>query len=106
MTARIELPPGCYGTEMADGTKYTGKPGTSIEVEDHHASAIATSRHAGIGLLSATRSYRLATKKGRHCPECGFSAQCWSLTCPRCGTGTRPDSFQNEGDQDRSLLEI
>lgn len=93
MSQRVTLPPGCYGTEMAgDGTKYTAdKPGGTVVMEDHHAAAIDKSQHAGIGLLRSTRSYRLATRNGRHCPACGFSAQCWSKVCPHCGTDTVPD---------------
>ena len=92
MTQKIELPPGCYGTEMADGTKYTArKPGGTIDVEEHHARAIDKSQHAGIGLLRSTRTFRLATRNGRHCPQCGFSAQCWTKTCPRCHVGTEED---------------
>lgn len=94
MSQRVELPPGCYGLECADGTKYDGKPGTHVEVEDRHAKAIDKSQHAGIGLLRSTRSYRLRTKAGRHCPGCGFSAQGWSLACPRCGADTEPDIQQ------------
>jgi lipopolysaccharide biosynthesis regulator YciM len=77
---------------MGDGTKYDGKPGTHVDVEDHHAAAIDRSQHRGIGLLSSTRSYRLATRAGRRCPACCFSAQAWTMTCPRCGDFTEEDN--------------
>jgi lipopolysaccharide biosynthesis regulator YciM len=95
MTTKVNLPPGCYGTEMADGTKYTAKkPGGTIDMADRHARAMDKSQHAGIGLLSSTHSFRLATKNGRHCPACGFSAQCWSKSCPRCDQPTVPDAVE------------
>lgn len=82
---RVLLPPGCYGTKFPDGTRYTARPGTAVTVEDHHAAQIGTSIHAAPGVLSANRSYGIATKAGRWCRPCRFLAQSWSTECPRCG---------------------
>jgi hypothetical protein len=91
MSARVELPKGCYGLECADGTKYTADPGGHIEVSDRHAAAIKTSQHGQIGMLSASKAYHLGTKRGRRCPRCHFLGQAWSVECPRCGTLTQVD---------------
>lgn len=86
--SRVELPPGCTGLDMADGTRYSGKPGTSVEVDDRHARAVNASQHRSAGVLSATRYARIGTRTGRRCPACHFAAQAWTQTCPRCGTDT------------------
>ncbi|GAA4626887.1 hypothetical protein GCM10023196_036970 [Actinoallomurus vinaceus] len=88
MSTRVTLPPGCYGLQMGDGTKYTAKPGSTVTVEDRHAGAIKTSTNGRTGVVSATRSYGLATKAGRWCEPCRFLAQAWATTCPRCGGST------------------
>lgn len=88
MTTRVELPPGCYGLQMADGTQYDAKPGGAVTVEDRHASAIKTSTNGKAGVLSATKAYSLGTKTGRRCEPCGFLGQAWSTSCPRCGGAT------------------
>lgn len=79
---------------MADGTKYTAKkPGGTVEIDDRHVDAVRKSQHKDIGLLSHNMTHRLRTKTGRSCPGCGFSAQSWSYTCPRCSTDTVLDQF-------------
>lgn len=87
MSQRVQLPPGCGGFTTADGTRYDAKPGTSVVLEDRHASALAKSQHSSIGLVTAP-SYRLGTKKSRWCPDCGFHAQAWTQACPRCRVPT------------------
>ena len=90
-TTRVELPPGCYGIETADGTKYDGKPGGHVDVSDRHAAAIRTSQHGRIGMLSASKAYAIGTKGGRRCPRCRFLAQRWADACPRCSTPTETE---------------
>jgi len=90
-TTRVELPPGCYGLECADGTKYDGKPGGHVDVAARHAAAIRTSQHGRIGMLSASKAYAIGTKGGRRCPRCRFLAQRWADACPRCGTQTETE---------------
>lgn len=92
---RVKLPPGCYGTEMPDGTKYTNRKsdggvrgGGTIDMDDHHASQIATSSNGRLGLISAALTESLGTKKGRRCEPCGRLWQAWSEQCPRCGHDT------------------
>jgi hypothetical protein len=87
-TTRVQLPPGCYGLDTADGSKYTGRPGGHVEVSDEHAAALSRSQLGQTGLLSAGTAYALATKGGRRCPGCRFLGQVWSITCPHCGTAT------------------
>jgi hypothetical protein len=85
MSTRIELPPGCSGITCQDGTRYTGRKGGSVVVDDRHAAAIARSRHGGTGLITAARMTQLGTRTGRWCPACARLWQAWSRTCPRCG---------------------
>lgn len=86
--ARVQLPKGCYGLEMADGSTYNGKPGGHVDVDDRHAASINTSTNGQLGLVSSTRYLSIGTRVGRRCPACQFHAQAWSTTCPRCGTTT------------------
>jgi hypothetical protein len=91
--ARVQLPTGCFGLEMADGTKYdSSKLGGYVDVDDRHAGSITTSSNGRVGLVSTSRPAVLATRAGRRCPECGFAAQAWTTTCPRCGTQTEEET--------------
>jgi hypothetical protein len=92
MTERVALPPGCYGLDMPGGKKYTAdKPGSTITVEDHHAKQIAKSSNAYHGIVSGGASYSVGTRTGRRCTSCGFLAQSWSSTCPRCDGPTEAE---------------
>lgn len=86
--ARVQLPPGCMGLEMSDGTRYDAKPGGAVDVDDRHARTINRSSNGQLGLISTSRMYALGTRKGRLCTGCHFLAQAWSETCPRCGAPT------------------
>jgi hypothetical protein len=88
MGQRVQLPPGCAGFRCADGSVYSAKPGTSVVLEDRHATSLSKSQHQSIGLVTAGESFSLGTKESRRCPECRFLAQAWSQDCPRCGAET------------------
>ena len=85
---KVTLPPGCYGVDTADGSRYTAGPGGHIDVSDRHAAAIGKSQLGQAGLLSGSPAYQLGTKGGKRCPRCRFLAQRWADVCPRCGTAT------------------
>lgn len=85
MTVRVPLPPGCSGFNFTDGTEYKGRPGSTVTVADEHAPFIRKQVGGDAGLVghASFRSF-MGTRDGRWCPECGFIAQKWSVTCPRC----------------------
>ena len=86
MSTRVELPTGCYGLKMPDGTKYDAKPGKTVSVEDHHASQISKSSNAKLGIVSSCKGYAIGTRTGKRCGECQFLAQNWASSCPRCSS--------------------
>lgn len=89
MSEKVALPAGCYGLDMPDGTKYSGKPGSTVTVEDHHAKQVQRSSNAHWGIISGRGVYTgIGTKRGRRCDDCGFLAQAWSTACPRCAGHT------------------
>jgi len=86
--ARVTLPSGCRGLDMADKTKYTAdRQGSSIEVEPEHARAIKRGYYGDADIISGTR-YSFGTKTGRRCGSCKPTWNAWSETCPRCGRPT------------------
>jgi hypothetical protein len=85
MTVRVNLPPGCEGLNMQDGTKYTARPGQHIDVAERHASAIENLSTGGdAGLVSAKGGHTFGTKKERECPQCGWLWNVWTTVCHRC----------------------
>ncbi len=92
--ARIQLPEGCYGLDLADGTKYTGKPGTKIDVSDDHARAINKSWYGSAGVMRGEEHLAVGTKKARVCTTCVPSRRwnVWTTFCPRCGTATSEET--------------
>ena len=88
--AKIQLPPGCRGFDMKDGTRVTAaREGGTVTVDDRHASANAKSQFAGDGnLLTATGAVTLGTKKGKKCPSCSRLWNNWTTVCHSCGTET------------------
>lgn len=89
--ARITLPPGCTGLDMADGTRYHPRHGTDVvDVADRHASAIRRGYYGHSGLMAADEPHQLGTKGTRWC-QCapgGRAWNSWTYTCPRCGAPT------------------
>jgi len=85
MTVQVQLPPGCRGLTMQDGTRYAGREGGHVTVSDDHAPFVRrqTGGDAGLTGHGSFRSFA-GTREGRWCPECRFLANAWSLTCPKC----------------------
>ena len=84
MSVRVQLPPGCEGRNLEDGTRYDARKGGAVTVADEHAAAVQ--RFSGGDAAILNGSFRMfgGTKTGRWCPACRFLAQAWSRTCPRC----------------------
>lgn len=89
----INLPAGCSGLQMTDGTNYAGKPGGHVTVSDEHARHIRreTGGDAGLTGHGSFRSFG-AAKPGRWCGPCRRLWNCWNSTCPKCGTATVPEA--------------
>lgn len=86
---------------MEDGTRYDARKGGTVTVEDEHAGAVHHYSGGDAAILNGSFRVFIGTKDGRWCPACGFSAQAWSATCPRCErrgviTATVPESDMPE----------
>lgn len=92
MPVRVNLPPGCEGINMEDGTRYTGKPGQQVTVSEGHARAINRQIGGDAGLAYAGFRGFVGTKKGRWCAACARVWNAWSHTCPKCGSNTELDA--------------
>lgn len=89
MSVKVNLPPGCYGFEAKDGTKYTaGRPGGHVNVEDRHARAINQGQYGQQDFISAKGSQSFGTKTGKLCEPCGRLWNAWNSVCPKCGHDT------------------
>jgi len=89
---RVNLPPGCEGFNMQDGTRYAGKAGGTVEVAERHATAVQKQIGGDAGLAFAGFRGFLGTKKGRWCAACCRMWNAWSHSCPRCGEDTVEDT--------------
>lgn len=86
---KVNLPPGCYGFEAKDGTKYTArKPGGSVEVSDRHAKAINEGQFGQQDFISAKGAQSFGTKGGQLCESCGRLWNAWNHVCPKCDVDT------------------
>src|SRR5271170_2572533 len=88
ISVQVNLPAGCSGFNLQDGTEYKGRAGGHVTVSDEHAAAIRRQVGGDAGLTGhgAFRAFG-GTRNGRWCPECHFLANSWSRTCPRCERG-------------------
>lgn len=93
---RVNLPPGCMGFKAQDGTRYVAKPGTFVDVADHHLAALKNNNYAQGGLVDAgpEKLYIKGGPQGRWCPSCPSNTihHSWTRTCPKCGADTVPES--------------
>ena len=93
VSRQVNLPPGCSGFTMADGTQYKGREGGRVTVADSHASYIQRQVGGDAGLVGSAQFREFTgTKDGRWCAACNFLAQRWSVCCPRCGRDTIPEA--------------
>lgn len=93
MGVRVNLPPGCDGLNMEDGTRYTRNRRGTVEVADRHAAAVNKQVGGEGGLIGGAGGFRgfLGTRRGRWCAACRRVWNAWSLSCPRCGEDTVED---------------
>lgn len=87
---RIQLPDGCYGLDMADGKRYSAKPGDYVNVSAGHAAAIKTSYYGQSGIMRGGEQFAVGTRAGRWCRACSPARlwNVWNAQCPRCGHDT------------------
>ena len=89
MSERFTMAPGCTGVTMEDGTRYTCKPGGSIEVErPDHVAAIRRSRNYTLGHMGrggVRVGFAGSPLPDNLCPACGHNMWPWSRVCGRCG---------------------
>lgn len=88
MSVKVNLPPGCYGFEAKDGTKYTAKPGGTVEVSDRHAKAINRGQFGQADFISAKGAQSFGTRSGQLCESCGRLWNAWNSVCPKCDVPT------------------
>jgi len=95
MSKRVNLPPGCDGLNMEDGTRYTAsQAGGTVTVADRHARAVTKLATGGDGgLVDGRFKGFLGTKKGRWCPTCIRVWNAWNTTCPKCDGETVEDTL-------------
>lgn len=92
---RVNLPPGCMGFKASDGTRYVAKPGTHVDVAEHHMPALQSQDYASAGLVDAgpEKQFIQDTKKqGRWCRACNRLWNAWNLTCSKCYGETIPEA--------------
>jgi hypothetical protein len=93
---RVLLPPGCLGFKADDGTRYVAKPGTSVDVAEHHMAALKNQQYASAGLVDAgaEKMFIKGGPEGRWCPGCPCNTihHSWTRNCPKCGGETIPES--------------
>jgi hypothetical protein len=90
VSARVTLPPGCYGLDMADGTRYNANRDGRVLVADQHAAAIRSGYYGQTGVMVASEEHRLGTRHTRECTTCRPTRRwnAWNTRCPRCGAPT------------------
>lgn len=88
MGVKVNLPPGCSGFNCADGTRYSGKPGGTVEVADRHAKAINTGAYGQQDFIAAKGALSFGTKNGRWCQTCNRLWNAWNHVCSKCGNET------------------
>lgn len=92
---RVNLPPGCMGFKATDGTRYVAKPGTHVDVAEHHMSALKSQDYASAGLVDAgpeKQFIRDTKKQGRWCKNCNRLWNAWNSVCTKCGEETIPET--------------
>jgi len=86
--AKVTLPSGCSGLDMADGTKYNADGTGRVEMSSEHAKYLKTSWYGQSGVMADSQSLSFGTKKTKLCTPCKRAWNAWSVTCPRCGEPT------------------
>lgn len=97
MPVTVNLPPGCSGFNLQDGTEYKGRAGGSVLVADEHAAAIRRQVGGDAGLVGhGSGRLFLGTKDGRWCNACRRLWNRWNAVCVKCGAETVPEDEMPE----------
>jgi hypothetical protein len=86
--AKVTLPDGCKGLDMADGTKYNADGRGRVDMSPEHAKYLKTSWYGQSGVMTDSQSLSFGTKRSMLCTPCKRAWNAWSTTCPRCGEPT------------------
>lgn len=96
---RVNLPPGCMGFKADDGTRYVAKPGTHVDVAEHHMAALKGNSYAQGGLVDAGPEKHFVRNgpEGKWCPSCASNTihHSWTKNCPSCGAETVAESLMS-----------
>lgn len=103
---RVNLPPGCMGFKAQDGTRYVARPGTHVEVDERHMSALKSQDYAQAGLVTSQALEFISDpkKQGRWCVHCNRLWHAWSKVCSKCGEETVPESELDKGNVTMSAM--
>lgn len=78
---------------MQDGTNYSARPGTHVNVADEHAPFIRRQVGGDAGLVGhGSNRLFVGTKDGRWCSACRRLWNRWNTTCVKCGAETIPEA--------------
>jgi Zn finger protein HypA/HybF involved in hydrogenase expression len=84
------------GFKADDGTRYVAKPGTFVDVADHHMASLKNQDYASAGLVDAgaEKLFVRGGPQGRWCPACPCNTiyHSWTKVCPQCGADTVPEA--------------
>lgn len=91
---RVQLPDGCTGLDMPDGTRYNATAGGTVEVDTRHADTIAGSWYQQAGIMTGHQRLAVGTRRARICTTCRPSRRwnAWTQVCPRCGAPTETET--------------
>jgi hypothetical protein len=84
-TTRVELPPGCVGFDMPDGSILRpDEPGGAVDMPSRYAASAGRA----LGLAPPMTGFSETSIPSAVCGHCGFRRFAWidrPDICPRCG---------------------
>jgi hypothetical protein len=88
----VNLPPGCEGLNLQDGTRYSARKGGAVTVSDEHAAAVARFSGGDAAILDGRFRAFGGTRNGRWCQPCRRLWNAWNDACVKCGGETVPEA--------------
>lgn len=85
MTERFRLAKGVMGLQLPDGRKVDADKHGMIVLSDRDAKHAREASGDTLLLSRQDSSTRMASTRGKECPECLFGMWGWQYECPRCG---------------------
>ncbi len=92
--AKVTLPTGCSGLDMADGTKYNADGRGRVDLDPKHSKFLKTSWYGQTGVMHDNQSLSFGTKSARICRPCNRAWNAWSKRCPKCGRFTAKEKVE------------